>query len=90
MHDHERPDFDVLYSRALHLAVLDEVRKFAPGTNISAACVWRWRKCGLRWVFQGPGGFHWHGTADNEHEASYRGWIAWLETQGWQGAMHET
>jgi hypothetical protein len=34
------------------------------------------------WEFHGPDNYYWHGNASGAYEARYKGWMAWLESQG--------
>lgn len=75
---------DVAFTRGLLKLGHAEVKKFAPKVNVIKDA-WVWHFSRDHWEFHGPGDYYWNGRASNAYEARYKGWMAWLRKQGWEG-----
>lgn len=69
---------DVTFCRHLLTLVHRDVKAVAPHVNLRADA-WVWHGGRDYWEFNGPGNFHWYGSAANAFDARQKGWSQWIE-----------
>lgn len=84
-------NINIMFSRTLLKAVMEEVKKHATADEIKQAWVYHFDRDS--WEFHGPHRdqprpnyivskpetFYWNGSADNAFDARAQGWQAWLD-----------
>lgn len=75
-------DINIAFSRALLAQILSAIRDkgYRPVKD-----AWVWHAGRGHWEFHGPNNYYWHGRADNAYEARYKGWSAFLASDGIMG-----
>lgn len=76
-------DINTEFCRALLRAVMVDVKQHTNAAQRKSA--WTYHFNGDHWEFHGPGGFYWHGSADNATHCRAQGWSAYLAAQGVEG-----
>ena len=70
-------DINIAFSRTMLSSVMADVRERTTAEQRRAAWVYHFGSG--HWEFHGPGGYYWHGEADNAYDARAKGWSNWLD-----------